>query len=275
MTATSKWIRVTKAQPCPICEHGDWCTRAADGTVACCMRTESQKTMKNGGWLHRLSDPLPAVKTKRRPDPVVPAAEFGHLADRYAKAVGDDRIRLFAKSLGVSALSLRRLNVGSDSEGAWTFPMRDAQKRVTGIRRRLQDGRKLSVKGGHEGLFYDPNAIGGRDWILLPEGPTDTAALMTLGFVAVGRPSCLGGREIVKQLVGNRDCVVVSDADEPGRRGARQLASELEMVGRVVKVIQPPSEKDIRAYVQKRIGEIGPGRLRLVVESLIKNACVV
>jgi len=195
-------------------------------------------------------------------------SEIGELADKYEWSVGPDRLKLFAKTLGVSATALRKLHVGHDGE-AWTFPMREASGRVVGIRRRLPDGRKFSVKGGHEGLFFDPAGIDLRDQVLIPEGPTDTAALLSLGFAAVGRPSCLGGREIVKQLVGRRDCVVVADFDEPGRRGAKVLAGELKLVGRAVRVISPVApHKDVRAWVQA-------GANRLMVESLIRNAAVV
>lgn len=268
-----RWIRASREHPCPICgpthRRQSWCLIAVDGTAVICPRVESDRPVgtKGAGWLHRLTNPLPPAPPPKREPPAVPPAEFGRLAEQYAAAVGPDRLRLFAKSLGVSPVVLRRLCVGHDGE-AWTFPMRDAAGRVTGIRRRLTDGRKLSVRGGHEGLFYDPDGLAPQDEILLPEGPTDTAALMMLGFAVVGRPSCLGGRELVKQLVGRRDCVVVSDADEPGLRGARQLAAELKRPGRIVRLIQPAKGKDVREWIQM-------GATRLVLEAVIRSAAVV
>lgn len=264
----TKWVRVTRSEPCVVCKRPDWCTRAVDGTAACCMRVESPKSMKNGGWLHRLSEPLPpAPVQRRRPEPER-TTDMSAMAERFQRNVGLERLKLFAKSLGVGASALKRLRVGHDGE-AWCFPMRDADGRVVGIRRRLPDGRKFSVKGGHEGLFYDPEDLHPRDQLLLPEGPTDTAALMTLGFSVIGRPSCLGGREIVKQLVGRRDCVVVADCDDAGTRGANVLAGELKQPGRLVRVILPLApHKDVRQWVQN-------GATRLTVESLIRSAAIV
>lgn len=70
---------------------------------------------------------------------------------------------------------------------AWTFPVSDAAGVLTGIRLRLADGRKLSVRGGPEGLFV-PADLGQPERLLIAEGPTDTASLLDLGLAAVGRP---------------------------------------------------------------------------------------
>lgn len=52
--------RVTKKSPCPVCRRGDWCGRSADGGVAICMRVASDRQLKHGGWLHRLTDAMPS-----------------------------------------------------------------------------------------------------------------------------------------------------------------------------------------------------------------------
>lgn len=52
------WNRVSRQSPCPICSKPDWCTVSTGGLVACCMRVESQQRLRNGGWLHRLTDIL-------------------------------------------------------------------------------------------------------------------------------------------------------------------------------------------------------------------------
>ena len=58
--------------------------------------------------------------------------------------------------------------------------MTDVDGNVWGIRIRRPDGAKFSIKGGKEGLFI-PEEFGG-DRLLIAEGPTDTAALLDLGF---------------------------------------------------------------------------------------------
>ena len=42
--------RVSKADPCPQCGKPDWCTVGDYGVV--CMRVQSAKAVKNGGWFH-------------------------------------------------------------------------------------------------------------------------------------------------------------------------------------------------------------------------------
>jgi DNA primase len=131
--------------------------------------------------------------------------------------------------------------------------MSDASGLVVGIRLRRPDGRKLSVRGGKEGLFIPADLPdGGR--LLICEGPTDTAALLDLGFSAVGRPSCTGGTRHLVELVRLRrpsELVIVADGDGPGQRGAEGLAATLAAYCAVVRVITPPApHKDARAWKQ-------------------------
>jgi hypothetical protein len=115
----------------------------------------------------------------------------------------------------------------------------------------LPDGRKLSVKGGKEGLFI-PEGIDAHDLLLVCEGPTDTAALLDLGFSVVGRPSCMGGVALlVKMMQEHRPegVVIVADADAPGQRGAESLAAVLVAYCPEVRVITPPAGvKDAREW---------------------------
>ena len=126
---------------------------------------------------------------------------------------------------------------------AWSFPMSDPAQHVVGIRLRRPDGTKLSVPGGKEGLFIpvgQPTGPAGAR-LLICEGVTDTAALLDLGFPAVvGRPSCSGGVALIVALVQERrpaEVVLMADADEPGVRGANNLASVLVAYGPAVRVV--------------------------------------
>ena len=94
------------------------------------------------------------------------------------------------------------------------------------------------------------------------------AALLDLGYDAIGRPSCAGAVEMTVNAVGNlahRDVVVVADADGPGVRGAERLARALTEAGHHLKVIQPRKGKDARAWLQA-------GATRADVDTVIRNA---
>ncbi|HKX33310.1 MAG TPA: MobF family relaxase [Blastocatellia bacterium] len=49
-----KLLRVKRKSPCPICNKPDWCSVAADGAFAICMRVPSDHEAKNGGYVHIL-----------------------------------------------------------------------------------------------------------------------------------------------------------------------------------------------------------------------------
>jgi DNA primase len=91
--------------------------------------------------------------------------------------------------------------------------------------------------------------------LLICEGPTDTAALIDMGVSdVVGRPSCTGGIKLLVELVKRRqppDVVIVDDADQPGRRGADDLASALAGYVPSVRVVMPPTGiKDARDWLR-------------------------
>ncbi len=289
---TSIWQRVSKRRPCPVCGKPEWCLYAGPDnapTAAICARTESPKRCGEAGWLHilRRDGPtwsprvrrieLSAARTALTPGPSPNGRgeiDFNKLAADCVAAVQPEALDKLAASLGVSVESLRRLGVGwSAQHRAWTFPMQNADGAVLGIRLRLPGGKKISVKGGHEGLFLPsphpnplPEGEGTRvenplpkgeradDMLLVAEGPTDCAALLDMGFDAVGRPSCEGGVKLLVELVRNQKpsgVVIVADSDAPGQRGAETLAIVLLAYSQSVRIISPPARfKDLRAWRQ-------------------------
>jgi DNA primase len=91
--------------------------------------------------------------------------------------------------------------------------------------------------------------------MLITEGATDVAGIWDMGFRhVVGRPSCTGGVKLLLDLVRDRQptaVVIVADGDEPGRRGAQNLASVLATYSASVRVIRPPEGiKDARAWLR-------------------------
>jgi DNA primase len=150
--------------------------------------------------------------------------------------------------------------------------MTDGAGNVLGIRLRRQNGFKFSVTGSKEGLFLPSGIEAERSPLLVCEGPTDTAAMLDLDYrIVVGRPSCTGGIKLLVEVVRQRqlpEVVIVSDGDEPGRRGADNLARVLVAYAPAVRVIAPPEGvKDVRAWLQA-------GGSRRVVAQAIDAAIV-
>jgi len=270
-TTKREWIRVTRQRPCAICTKPDWCTVTADGTLACCMRVKSDRPARNGGWLHRTatasSPPRPPCRVCAPAGPA-PQRDWQALLQRWARHTSHAQRGWIAHILGVSVSSLQRLGaVLSDRPEVWAFPMFDAARLVIGIRLRAEDGKKWAVAGSHNGLFW-PDDLVGVGPLLVCEGPTDTAAMLDLGYDAIGRPSCTGAVDMIIQAVRHlrhRDVVILADADGPGIDGANRLAEAMTEAGRRPKVVRPLEHKDARAWVRA-------GATRAVVDTIIQNA---
>jgi hypothetical protein len=255
------WVRVTAKAPCPVCRRPDWCGVSSDGRFAVCMRVPSDQPTRNGGYLHKLfievRDPPPP--RKRFVPPPAPPRDFADMMEAWTRNTPQDALGTLAASLGVSVSALAEIGAARASRpAAWAFPMRDGYGRTVGVRLRGDNGDKWAVKGSKEGLFY-PESVPPDHVAIVCEGPTDTAAVLTLGLWAVGRPSCMGAIDHVRRLC-RRLCVthlvVMADNDrpkprpgggwwQPGFDGARKLVAA---VGLPFKLLAPP-DKDVRAWV--------------------------
>jgi hypothetical protein len=235
-------------------------TGAADDPEAViCARVESGKRCGEAGWLHRLrATPWRPARNVRSVAvrTAGPRLDLAALAVHCQSAVTLDRLDALARSLGLSVVALTALAVGwSAGHRAWAFPMRDAAGNVAGIRLRRPDGFKFAVTGGREGLFLPAGSDTAGGPLLVCEGPTDVAALWDMGFRnLVGRPSCTGGIKLLVELVRRRrspELVIVADGDEPGLRGARNLASVMVAYVPAVRVVAPPEGvKDARDWLR-------------------------
>jgi hypothetical protein len=308
----SGWVRVTTLRiPCPVCGSKDWCTVTGDGTACNCPRTPSDEPIygQHGdfvGYLHRLGEDrrdlvsVPRSVVGRAAAPKSPSPRLMGLIDRCRQS-RPAPLEGHARALGVSAASLARLHCtfaadwfcrrcGSAAD-ALAFPMFRSPSRATGVRLRFcQCGHKSSVSGGHEGLFI-PAELSGDGPLLLPEGPTTTAACLDFGLDAIGRPSCSGGVGLLVELLQRnwgrdlrgrkRELVVVADNDPgkrrpdgtvyyPGQDGAERTATVLASQGWPVRIVQPPRAevKDLRDWLKL-------GATRAVLDCVIRNASYV
>src|SRR5690349_14810477 len=117
-----RWYRVNKKRPCAICKRPDWCTYTEN--VACCMRVKSEKEMRNGGYLHRTSDPIPYVAPIRKAIEDKPL-DAGPLWKHWFDETDFQHLDGFAMTLGVDTDALRAIGCAWSNQNAWAFPMRD------------------------------------------------------------------------------------------------------------------------------------------------------
>lgn len=274
--------KVRKDNPCPVCGRPDGCLVEDDGTAALCSRIESPKLCGEpfaGGWLHKLTDDIRKAKyvKKYKPPQPAPPVNWYRLAMGYRDNL--DMVKAVAL-FGLSAMALDDLLLGWDPvKKVHTWPMKNGRGNIIGIRLRTLDGKKFSVPGSKNGLFMPLSAKADADELLfIGEGPTDTAALLDLGFPAIGRASCGTGYQYIKEMIEhyNRQVVIFSDKDEakytpdgkkffPGYDGGLKLARSIKPFVRSVRLIKPPMKKDIRAWYKA-------GATRAAVLALVHNA---
>jgi hypothetical protein len=161
------------------------------------------------------------------------------------------QIDILARHLKVSDQALNDLGAAwAWQHSSWAFPMHDGTGKICGIRLRDDAGHKFAVKGSRQGIFLPRTWPASPDVALITEGPTDTAAALSIGFMAIGRPSCLGCEDIVNATIRRlaiQRVVIVADNDESGKAGAAKLVAGLRVPN---KTILPPG-KDLREWVGK------------------------
>jgi hypothetical protein len=210
------------------------------------MRVQSNRPSKGeaGGWLHPLDTDRVELPPKEPKKPTIDAAQI--ISD-WAERTKAEWVQAFAKQLGVSYTALACLGCcWSPGHRAWAFPMKDGHERTVGIRLRSVDGKKWAVPGSHAGLFIPQTKCNNTGYIC--EGPTDTAAAVSLGVFAIGRPSCQGGVAHITTLFTRKQivrAVIMCDNDKPGLIGASRLQGELK----IPSCIMVPPTKDVREFL--------------------------
>lgn len=198
----------------------------------------------------------PIEKEVAIPKPEVDSLHFAKMSEAMRSSMSTIALDHCAGLLGLPIDPLVRLCVGwSSFHRATSWPMRDADGNVIGIRLRCPEtARKWAVTGSRAGLIFDPDSMreqrGGRVWVV--EGPTDTAALLSIGIDAVGVPSAGGSCELLVDLARRmrpEQLVIVADADDAGRHGAERIRDAVVIVAPVRMINTPSGIKDVRAWV--------------------------
>lgn len=265
------WKRVSPKHPCPVCQKKDYCCITDDGSLTLCMRVESSRPSrgKAGGWLHKTGEPSGHKRLDRQSEPKhISEQSAAKLLRTWKRDTNRRNVEQLAVDLGVKAWSLESLGVvWCDGRSCWAFPMKDIRGKPIGIRFRTSQ-RKVSVGGSKSGLFFS-DGLCARETVWLTEGPTDTAALMSIGAkCVVGRSSLTSCWDDVRAILAKfkaKRAILVTDDEtteekleakergeivgpvSPGRVESRRLAKTLSLPCKFVLV---PGCKDIREYVK-------------------------
>lgn len=273
MSILKDYRRVSQRHRCEVCGRPDWCLLSRDGTSVICARVpdgaERYITGLDGehvGYLHRTGK-APVAYVAPEPEPVLSSLALDTILQQCHDDLDGENLANAAIALGVSQRSLLQLDIGWHKQyQAHSFPMRDAAGDSVGIRLRSPStGRKWAIRGSRSGLFLASQCYQISGQLVICEGPTDTAAALTLELEAVGRPFCRGGTadllSLVRQL--GSSIVIVADSDGPGVAGAYALADAMFGVAAGIRIIKPRG-KDMREWVKA-------GASRGVFDALVDN----
>ncbi|ACV62285.1 hypothetical protein Dtox_1410 [Desulfofarcimen acetoxidans DSM 771] len=144
--------RVNQRHLCPVCGKPDWC--AFNSTIAICMRVESKYPIKNGGWLHKLSEPLLAEALAERTEDKKEIAPL---------EVRDEIYKRFLNLLTLSAEHIQELlKRGLNTDQIKEMRSLSAAEKPWLICQKLIDmGYELR---GVPGFYRAPNKHGGYYW---------------------------------------------------------------------------------------------------------------
>lgn len=171
------------------------------------------------------------------------------------------------KDRGISVSTLKTYKIGWDGE-RYTIPIRNSYGICVNVRRYLPhaqgadkmisysvpgpDGRAFSGWGMNR--LFPLSVLEASDTIILHEGEWDTLIQLSKGLPAVTTTAGAGSwsKQWTAKFTG-KTVYVCYDADEPGQKGARKVATILHSVAKEVYIIRLPlkgtkDDKDISDY---------------------------
>lgn len=138
------------------------------------------------------------------------------------------------------------LEVGIDSTGRLTIPIRNAEEKLQGVLRyqpwHTYGPKMLAVRGTRLGLIPHPTRDSSPQ-LLLVEGPADMIAARSHGMAAMAVPGANAWRSEWATLLAGRTVTVVMDCDRPGRNAAARIHSDLAEIADV-KVLDLDAGRD-------------------------------
>jgi len=160
------------------------------------------------------------------------------------------------------------LEVGLDSGGRLTIPIRDAAENLQGVLRyqpwHAHQPKMLAARGSRLGLIPNP-ARETSHQLFLVEGPADMIAARSHGMAAIAVPGTNAWRSEWAALLAGRRVTVIMDCDEPGRSAAQRIHRDLAEVAEASILDLDPGRADgydlTDALLERSHTSFGPSAL--------------
>ncbi len=240
------WLPCKPSMPCPICGRKKYCCITLDGRFILCTKVDTGAVKSvSTGWLHRNTSGIRPVLIEPKDKPTCTfRAEMitEHTSTREAVAP-------LAEFLGVtpeSLLSLGCFRFTDRREPVWGFPMRDHTGKIVGIKCRNLRKRKWCVSGSSLGLYL-PKTVDLKKPLFVCEGESDTAAMLSAGFQAIGRPSASTGTKDLIAYIGQKPVTILADNDASGL-GLTESIRLWYCLNHKSCIVLNPAYKDVREW---------------------------
>ncbi len=244
--------RVSRKMLCPVCGKDDWCIVSQCGNYVLCPRVQkgSIKSYACGHIHYGNKFVQQSLLSGKKPN----TYNQKHIAKVY-RSLNFTYQALFplARKLQVDIHALQNLGVGR-CDSTWYFPMYNDRLELIGLKKRNIKGDKWCEKHSRFGIYYPRTFQDGSGSIIICEGESDTASMISKGYRAVGRANSKTCRRILSELLKHHDIVIAADNDsknkhEPyvGLIEAVKLAGYID--SRSVRIVCNEKYKDIRQWI--------------------------
>ena len=216
-------------------------------------------TKRGTGWQARCpahTDSNPSLSIREEDGKILLHCHAGCSTEAVLKALGLTFSDLYEGRAGERRITENYPYV--DESGRLLFEVVRYSPKGFRQRRRSETGAWIWNLEGVRRVLYRLPEITTSDDIVVLEGEKDVATARTLGLVATCNPGGAGKwNDEYSEILRGKRVVVISDADDPGRKHARQVRESL--LGKVasVRVIELPGAKDLTDWVERGGNLIG------------------
>lgn len=211
------------------------------------------------------ADKNPSLSIDQREGKILVHCHAGCSQEAVCAALGIEARELFLDAGEGKAKAVAEYPY-TDEHGALLFQV--VRLVPKSFRQRRPDGHggwHWNLNGVRRVLFRLPEVRAEKS-LLICEGERDCETAHKWGLVATTNPGGAGKwRDEYSESLRGKRVAIISDADEPGRKHAQQVAESLHLRAESVKVLELPGAKDLSAWVES-------GGKREALLELIRNA---
>jgi hypothetical protein len=171
--------------------------------------------------------------------------------EQVCRAVGIQLADLFLENVHKFAKKCAARYDYQDEAGTLLYQVVRYEPKGFSQRRPNGEGGWINKLDGVRRVLYKLRGVLAAEDVLIVEGEKDCETASTLGFVATCNPGGAGKWcDEYSEFLRGKNAIVISDADEPGRKHAHQVLLSLEGKAGSLKLLELPGAKDLTQFTE-------------------------